>query len=138
MKIIKKGVLVGIYLILLFLCCVGIWIFIHFIQKHKVSSDVLLEKKIINVLVANGIVQNDILIQYVREKTEKTVKWNKFYKIIKLKDNRIVQSFETNFKNIARSMRMNLRRMNNSDGSITYKFYLSNRNYYSITFIYSR
>ncbi|MDR3274963.1 MAG: hypothetical protein LBS81_03130 [Endomicrobium sp.] len=131
----KTSIWTKAYLIILFLCGIGIWFSMQSVQKRRISMDVLLDKRIVDVLVANGVVQNDILTQYIRERTKKTSKWNEFYKTIKLKTGNNTQSFETSFKSVARSMKIGLSKTNNLDGSITYKFYSPNRNYYNITLI---
>lgn len=131
----KTSIWIKMYLIILFLCGIGIWLSIQPVQKCKISMDVLLDKRIVDVLVANGVVQNDILTQYIRERTKKTSKWNEFYKTIKLRTDKTAQSFETSFRSVARSMKIGLSKTSNPDGSVTYKFYSPNRNYYNITLI---
>jgi hypothetical protein len=134
-RIKKVSLWIKIYIILLFFCSAGIWLSVDSVRKQKVSAELTLDKKVVDILVANGIVQNDILSQYVRERSRKTVRWNEFYKTVKLKSGKTAQFFEMNFRSLARSMKMSLGRTNNADGSVTYKFYLPNRNYYNITFV---
>jgi len=124
-------------MIILFFCGIGIWFSLQSVQKQKTCVDIMLDKKIVDVLISNGIIQNDILSQYIVERRTKTSQWNEFYKTIRLKSNKTVQFFETSFRSIARSMKIGLNKVNNTDGSVTYKFYLPNRNYYNITFVRS-
>jgi hypothetical protein len=126
---------IKIYIILLFFCGVCVWFSMQSVNKQRISVDIVLDKKIVDVLVANDIVQDDIVKQYVRERNSKTAQWNEFYKTIRLKPEKTAQSFETNFRSIARSMKLGLIRADNVDGSVTYRFYSPNRGYYNITFV---
>jgi len=137
-RIKKVSLWIKIYIVLLFFCSAGIWLSVDSVRKQKVSAELTLDKTVVDILVANGIVQNDILSQYVRERSRRTVRWNEFYKTVELKSGKTAQFFETNFRSLARSMKMSLSRTNNADGSVTYKFYLPNRNYYNITFVSPR
>ncbi|MDR0956279.1 MAG: hypothetical protein LBL77_00145 [Endomicrobium sp.] len=129
----QESFLIKIYITLLFFCGVCIWLSI--VNKQKTTVDITLDKKIIDVLVTSDIVQDNIVKQYVRERTLKTAKWNEFYKTIRLKTEKTAQSFETNFRSIARSMKLELIRTDNVDGSVTYIFYSPNKIYYNITFL---
>jgi hypothetical protein len=131
----KENMWIKVYIILLFFCGIGIWLSIQPIQKHRLSIDVVLNKRIVDVLVANDIVQNDILTQYRKERNKKTAQWNEFYKTVKLKSGKNLKSLEISFRSIARSLKIGLSKVNNVDGSTTYKFYSPNRNYYNITFV---
>jgi hypothetical protein len=131
----KVSLWIKIYVTVLFFCSAGIWFSIDSVRKQKMSAELALDKKVVDILVANGIVQNDILIQYVRERNRRMVRWNEFYKTVELKSSKTAQFFETNFRAVAQSMKMSLSKTNNTDGSVTYKFYLPNRNYYNITFV---
>lgn len=134
----KKSVWIKIYIIILFFFGVGIWFSLHPTQKQKISMDIILDKKIIDILVSNGIIQNDILSQYIMERSTSTSQWNEFYKTVKLKSDKTVQFIETRFRSLARSMKIGLNKVNNPDGSVTYKFYLPSKNYYNITFVCSK
>ncbi|MDR0800309.1 MAG: hypothetical protein LBN01_02110 [Endomicrobium sp.] len=98
----------------------------------------MLDKRIMKVLIASGIIKNDILSQHIKERDTKTAVWNEFYKVIKLKSGETVKSFEKTFRNIARSMKIGLSKTDNVDGSVTYKFYSPDKNYSNITFINSK
>jgi hypothetical protein len=131
----QESVWVKIYIVLLFLCGIGIWFAIQPVNKQKVSIDVELDKRVVDVLTANGIVQSDILTQYIRERNTRATQWNEFYKTIKLKSGKSPQYFETSFRSVARSMKIGLSKVDNVDGSTTYKFYSPNKNYSNITFV---
>jgi hypothetical protein len=134
-KVGKESICVKIYVIVLFFCGIGIWFFVQPAHDQKIYTNVALNRDIESVLIENGIVKNDILSQYVKEKNKRKITWNEFYKIIKLKSNKTVRSFEKSFRSVARSMKIGLSRIDNADGSITYKFYSPGRNYSNITFM---
>lgn len=125
-------------MIILFLFGMSIWFSLQFMQKQKIPVEIIIDKKIVNVLISNGIVQNDILSQYVMDRNTKTTRWSEFYKTIKLNSGRTMQFLEEKFKRIARSMEIGLNKLNNRDGSVTYKFYSPSKNYYNITFVRSK
>ncbi|GMO64496.1 MAG: hypothetical protein Nk1A_0980 [Endomicrobiia bacterium] len=129
---------IKICMIILFLFGMSIWFSLQFMQKQKIPLDILIDKKIVNVLVSNGITQNDILNQYVMDRNTKTTRWNEFYKTIKLDSSRTMQFLEKNFRSIARSVKIGLNKVNNRDGSVTYKFYSPSKNYYNIAFVCSK
>jgi hypothetical protein len=131
----KESLWIKVYIIILFFCGIGIWLSIQPVHKQKISVDIALDKRIVDVLVANGIIQEDILNQYVRERNTMVAQWNEFYKTVKLKAGKTAQSFETSFRSIARSMKIGLSKTDNVDGSVTYKFYSPNRNYSNVTLV---
>lgn len=127
--------IIKLYIIILFFCGIGLWFAMQTQPKEKISLDVELDKRVVNVLVANGISQEDIISQYVREREMSKTKWNEFYKKIKLKKGKTADSFEAAFRSVARGLKVGLSKTENADGSVTYKFYSTNRNYSNITFI---
>jgi hypothetical protein len=137
-KIRKESICVKMYVIVLFFCGIGIWFSTQTTHNQKTYINVALNEKIESVLVENGIIKNDILSQCIKKKNKRTDVWNEFYKIIKLKSSKTAWSFEKSFRSVARSMKVGLSRMDNADGSVTYKFYLPGRNYSNITFISSK
>lgn len=134
-KVRKESIWVKMYVIVLFFCGVGIWFSIQLAHNREIYTNATLNRKIESVLVKNGIVENDILSQYIRERNKKTAAWNEFYKIIKLKSGKTARTFEKSFRSVARSMKVGLSRADNADGSVTYKFYSSEKNYFNITFM---
>jgi hypothetical protein len=126
---------VKLYIIILFFCGVAIWFCTQPIKKRNISLDVYIDKKIVETLIEKGITQGDILKQYVRERKTITAKWYEFYKIVKLKPNQNVQFFQEKFRQIARDMKVGLNRLDNIDGSITYRFYSPDKTYYNITVV---
>jgi len=132
----KMSVWIKLYMIILVLFGMSIWFSLQFTQKQKkVPIDIAIDEKIVNVLVSNDILQSDILSQYIMERNIKTSRWNEFYKKIKLKSWKTMQLLERKFRSIARSMKVGLSKVNNRDGSVTYKFYSPSKSYYNITFV---
>jgi hypothetical protein len=134
----KESIWIKIYIIALFLCGMGIWFVIKPVSKQKISIDIALDKRIVDVLVANGVGQKDVITQYTRERNTRSAQWNEFYKTIKLKSDKTAQSFETNFRSVARVMKVGLSKLDNVDGSVTYKFYSPNRSYSNVTLVSER
>jgi hypothetical protein len=131
----KESIWIKIYLISLFICGIAIWFALQYENSHRTSIDVILDKKIVEILVSHRVKQEDILKQFTREKTENAIQRNGFYKKIKLKKATKIKDFEKSFRSLARSMKIGLSRIDNSDGSITYKFYSPSRTYSTITFL---
>lgn len=134
----KESIWIKIYIIALFLCGMGIWFVIQPVSKQKISVDIALDKRIVDVLVANGVGQEDVITQYTRERNTRSAQWNEFYKTIKLKSDKTAQSFETNFRSVARVMKVGLSKLDSVDGSVTYKFYSPNRSYSNVTLVSKR
>jgi len=134
-KVRKESIWIKMYVIVLFFCGIGIWFSIPAAHSQKIYTNAALNRKIERVLVENGIIKNDILSQYIRERNKRTVAWNEFYKIIKLKSGKTARSFEKSFRSVARSMKVGLSRTDNDDGSVTYKFYSPSKNYSNVTFM---
>jgi hypothetical protein len=134
-KVRKESIWVKMYVIVLFFCGIGIWFSIQPAHNQKIYTNAALNRKIESVLVENGIVKNDILSQHIRERNKKTAAWNEFYKIIKLKSGKTARTFEKSFRSVARSMKVGLSRTDNADGSVTYKFYSPDKNYFNVTFM---
>jgi hypothetical protein len=131
----KESVWIKIYLIFLFICGVVIWLTIQPLNKQKISTDVVLDKKIVDILVSHKIKQESMVKQFIRERTSNSMKWNEFHKTIKLNRFAKIKDFEKSFRSLARSMKIGLSRLDNPDGSVTYKFYSPNKTYSNITFL---
>jgi hypothetical protein len=129
----KESILIKIYLIFLFICGVAICFTIEPSNK-QISIDVELDKKIVDILTSSKIRQEDVIHQFVKEKSSNSMKWNEFHKTIQLNGTKKMKDFEKAFRSLARSMKMGLNRLDNPDGSVTYKFYSPSRTYSYITF----
>ncbi|MDR1695080.1 MAG: hypothetical protein LBR69_00370 [Endomicrobium sp.] len=133
----RENPLVKVYIVILFFCGIGLWFAMQPQPKQKISVDTELDRRVTDSLLAGGITQNDILSQYARERSVSSAQWNEFYKKIGLKNGKKPENFETAFRSIARSMNMGLSKTSNLDGSVTYKFYVPERNYSNVTFVNS-
>ncbi|MDR0401390.1 MAG: hypothetical protein LBH27_00040 [Endomicrobium sp.] len=137
-----KNLSIKTYVITIFLFVVFVFCFLFFRHVQKTPIDVLLNKKIIDAMLSCNITQDNISEQYAIEKSKNTIKWNEFYKTIKFnsKNNMIlcVQNLEKKFTDIVDSIGIYLNKINNPDGSITYKFYLRDKNYYNIVFVFDK
>jgi len=136
----KEPVIIKIYVIILFLCGIGLWFAVqpavHPAVKSRTASDVEIDKKVVDALSAGGVKQEDILSQYAREMSAGNAQWSEFYKKIQLRGGNHSDNFENTFRSIARFFKVGLSRTENVDGSVTYKFYSSSgRNYSNVTFI---
>jgi hypothetical protein len=90
----RESIWIKLYIVMLFLCGIGLWRVICPVNKHKIPTDVALDEKIVGVLAANGIVKNEVLSQYARKRNAKATKWNEFYEAVKLKIRKSLQYFE--------------------------------------------
>lgn len=130
----KESPIIKIYLVVLFLCGVGIWLALSKPQNNF-PIDGELDNQIVNVLVSNGVSQSDVVSQRIQEKKTAASHWNEYYKKIKLNSNKNTNKIEQSFRSIARSMNLGLKKTVNNDNSIGYTFYLKNRNYSQIVFL---
>lgn len=131
----RESLWIKLYLVVLFFCGVGIWFCTQSVKRQKISIDISIETKIVEILIERTVAQDDILKQYVKERKTINAKWNEFYKVIRLKPNQNVEFFQEDFRKIARDMKVGLSRLDNIDGSITYRFYSPNRTYSNITVV---
>jgi hypothetical protein len=131
----KESILVKIYLMFLFVCGVVIWFAIEPASNSNIATDTILDRQIVNILMHNRVKQENILKQYIRQRTTNGAQWSEFYKTIKIKEKVKVKEFEKSFRSLARSMKLGLSRIDGSDGSVTYKFYSPSRTYSNITFV---
>ena len=133
----QESILVKVYILVLFLCGVGLWFAMNNagVTKQKLAIDVELEQKLVDALVASGVTQSDVISQYARERETTTKTWNEFYKKVQLRGNKRSENFEDSFRAIARAMKLGLSKTDNVDGTVTYKFYSAGANYSNITFI---
>ncbi|MDR0724054.1 MAG: hypothetical protein LBF23_02590 [Endomicrobium sp.] len=134
-RIKKESLWVKLYIVILFFCGVAIWFCMQPVKKQNISIDVSVDRKIVETLIEKGIIQDDILKQYVRERKTTSAKWNEFYKVVKLKPNQSVEFFQEEFRKIARDMKIGLNRLDNIDGSAIYRFYSPDKTYSNITIV---
>ncbi len=138
----KNGCLIKIYLLILFIA--GIILAMSYQSgknapsqtedkqassaENKTTSatgpiDVMLDNNIITALTSNGLQQQDVLSQYVKEMKDKDFTYNQYYKEIKLPKGKKAENFEPILKTIARNFKIGLTKTKNKDGSYKYSFY---------------
>lgn len=114
-------------------------------QNQTVKEDVLkpennpivqkLENELVTVLVANNIVQQDIIVQYAKEIKDKKTEYTQYYKEIKLPKNKKFDTFDYQFKTLARNSKIELSKVIDENlGKVTYSFYDNNRIYSIVVF----
>jgi cell division protein YceG involved in septum cleavage len=134
----KESIWIKIYLIFLFLCGIAIWFIIQHANEPKISVDINLDKKVVDILMSHNIKQENIVEQFARERNINTDHWIEFYKVIKLKQSSKIKDFEKSFRILARSMKVGLSKTNHNGTSITYKFYSPDKTYLNITFLQNK
>ncbi len=138
----KSGCLIKIYLLILFVA--GIILALSYQSAKKNESDqtdknrasvvstaasasepmeVLLDNNIITALTSNGLQQQNVVSQYVKEIKDKNITYNKYFKEIKLNKGQKPENFEPILKTIARNFKLGLNRSKNPDGSLKYSFF---------------
>ena len=131
----RESIIVKIYLVVLFFAGIALFLSLQPSKNEKISADVALDRKVIDVLLANGISQKQLVSQYVREKSAGRETWNEFHKTFAVRDLAKARSLETGLAGAARSSKVGLRKTENPDGSLTYVFYTDRDKIYSqITF----
>ena len=138
----EEPLIIKVYLIILFFCGIGLW-FISipeetvkqaFLPAKSAYVDIEINNKIIEALSAGGVKSENIVKEYAAERFLKNERWNEFYKTVRLVSKRS-DDFENSFRHIARSLGAGLSRTDNPDGSVTYKFYSTDKNYSNITLL---
>ncbi|MBQ3834515.1 MAG: hypothetical protein II816_03265 [Elusimicrobia bacterium] len=142
----KNGCLIKIYLLILFVA--GIILAMSYqsaknntsqteekqtqkqitsIENKTVSTkepfEVMLDNNIITALTSNGLQQQDVVKQYVKEMKNKGKSYNQYYKEIKLPKGKKAENFEPILTTIARNFKVGLNKTKNKDGSFKYSFY---------------
>lgn len=131
----QSSIIVKIYILILFLC--GVILGLSFINAGKggrANIDAKLDNDLVTVLVANGIKQEDVIAQYVREKKYGDSVYNQYYKNIFLPDNKKIKSFELQFKTLARNFKIDISKNVEPDKSNKYVFYDKDKIYSTVIF----
>ncbi|MDR1952017.1 MAG: hypothetical protein LBQ37_00690 [Elusimicrobiota bacterium] len=132
----RESFLVKGYIVLFFLLGIGIWYSVNLsVEGQKAIIDNDLDQKINDILFESGFKQEDIILQYAKEKNSKNIQWLEYYKTIRLEDKSQLEHVEPLFRQAARAAKLGLERKNYAD-KVIYKFYSENRGVYSnITFV---
>lgn len=131
----QSSIIVKIYILILFIC--GVILGLSFINAGKNSRgniDAKLDNDLVTILVSNGIKQEDVIAQYVREKKYENSVYNQYYKNIFLPDNKKIESFELQFKTLARNFKIDISKNVEPDKSNKYVFYDKDKIYSTVIF----
>ena len=126
----RNSFLIKIYLFILFVA--GIILGFSYLSANKESLtaiDVALDNNIVTALTSNGIEQQNVISQFVKEVRVSGVICNEYYKTIKLFEKQKPENFEPIFKTIARNFKIDLSKTKHKDGSCKYTFYDKKRTY---------
>jgi hypothetical protein len=130
----KESAFVKVYLVLFFLLGIGFWFSLNASKIDKdLDMDTEINQKVNDILFSAGVSQPDIIKQYGKELSDKSTKWTQYYKSVNLKDDKQLKEIEAEFRQLARSSKAGLKKMN-FDRSTAYQFYFQNRAYLNITF----
>ena len=130
----RNGFLIKVYLFILFV--VGIILGFSYLSANKetlTAIDVSLDNNIVTALTSNGIGQQNVTSQFVKEVKISGVACNEYHKTINLPENQKPENFEPIFKTIARNFKIDLSKTKYKDGSYKYTFYDKKRTYSVIT-----
>ena len=130
----RNSVLIKIYLFILFVAGVILgFSYLSASRENLAAIDVPLDNSIVTALTSNGIEQQNVISQFVKEIKISGITCNEYYKTIKLPKKQKPENFETIFKTIARNFKIDLSRSKYKDGSCKYTFYDTKRTYSVIT-----
>ena len=130
----RNGFLIKVYLFILFI--IGIILGFSYLSANKetlTAIDVALDNNIVTALTSNGIGQQNVTSQFVKEVKISGVACNEYHKTINLSENQKPENFEPVFKTIARNFKIDLSKTKYKDGSYKYTFYDKKRTYSIIT-----
>lgn len=130
----RNGFLIKVYLFILFI--IGIILGFSYLSANKetlTAIDVALDNNIVTALTSNGIGQQNVTSQFVKEVKISGVACNEYHKTINLSENQKPENFEPVFKTIARNFKIDLSKTKYKDGSYKYTFYDKKRTYSVIT-----
>ncbi len=130
----RNGVLIKVYLFILFVAGIVLGFSYLSANREKLTAiDVTLDNNIVTALTSNGIEQQNVTSQFVKEVKISGVICNEYYKTINLPKKQKPESFEPIFKTIARNFKIDLSKSKFKDGSCKYTFYDDKRTYSVIT-----
>jgi hypothetical protein len=131
----QSSIVVKLYIFILFVC--GIILGLSFVIAGKNSQNMIdqkLDNDLVTILVANGIKQEDVIVQYIKEKKDKNQIYNQYYKNIYLSNNKKIENFGLQFKILARNFKIDISKNVEPDKSCKYVFYDKNRTYSIVVF----
>lgn len=127
--------MVKVYIFILFVC--GIVLGLSFISSGKNTKNLIeqkLENDLITIIVSNGLGQEDVISQYIKEAKSGDQIYNQYYKNIYLPDTKKIANIELQLKILARNFKIDMSKNVEPDKSYKYVFYDKNRTYSTIIF----
>ncbi len=131
-----KKILVKIFLLILFI--VGMILgFSYQAAKDKkvIDFEQMLDNSVVTALTSNGIDQNDVISQFVKEIRIKGRVCHEYNKKIELPKSKKAENFEPSFKTIARNFKIELTKRKFRNGSYRYSFSDKTRTYSVVEFV---
>ncbi len=136
----QSSVLVKIYILVLFIC--GIFLGLSYVSGDKssvkrpsVAVEQKLDNDLVTVLVANGIAQENVVKQYVKEITDKKGVYGSHYKKIILPKGKNPENFEPQFRTLSRNFKIEMSKKVNGENSCEYVFFDKKRIYSTVIFV---
>ena len=131
-----KKFLVKIYLLVLFIAGMILGFSYQSARDKKVVDfEQMLDNNVVTVLTSNGISQNNVISQYVKEIRIKGRVCHEYYKKIELSKSKKAENFEPSFKTIARNFKIELKKIKYKNGAYRYSFSDKIRTYSIIDFV---
>lgn len=131
----QSSIMVKVYIFILFVC--GIVLGLSFISSGKNTKNLIeqkLENDLITIIVSNGLGQEDVISQYIKEAKSGDQIYNQYYKNIYLPDTKKIANIELQLKILARNFKIDMSKNVEPDKSYKYVFYDKNRTYSTIIF----
>jgi hypothetical protein len=131
-----KKFLVKIYLLVLFIAGMILGFSYQSARDKKVVDfEQMLDNNVVTVLTSNGISQNNVISQYVKEIRIKGRVCHEYYKKIELSKSKKAENFEPSFKTVARNFKIELKKIKYKNGAYRYSFSDKIRTYSIIDFV---
>ncbi len=136
----QSSFLVKIYIFVLFIC--GIFLGLSYISGNKqqgkhsgVAVEQKLDNDVVTVLVANGIGQENVAKQYIKEITDKKGVYGSHYKKIILPKGKNPENFEPQFRTLSRNFKIEMSKKLDGESSCEYVFFDKKRIYSTVVFV---
>lgn len=131
-----KKLLIKIFLLVLFIAGMILGFSYQSARDKKVVDfEQMLDNNVVTVLTSNGISQNNVISQYVKEIRIKGRVCHEYYKKIELSKSKKAENFEPSFKTVARNFKIELKKIKYKNGAYRYSFSDKIRTYSIIDFV---
>lgn len=130
-----KKLLIKIFLLVLFIAGMILGFSYQSAKDKKVIDfEQKLDNSVITALTSNGISQNDVISQFVKEVRIKGRICHEYNKKIELPKSKKADNFEPSFKTIARNFKIELTKRKYRNGAYRYSFSDKTRTYSIVEF----